>query len=79
MPVESAESDASSVGMFPPRSNQSVKVQTNGNSPIDLVTVLEAILTSGQAREKKHSVYKNYENVMSNKIHTTAILKKIYI
>ena len=52
MLVESAESDASSVGMFPPRSSQSVKVKTNGKFPIDLVTVLEAILTSRQAREK---------------------------
>ena len=36
MLVESAESDASSVGMFPPRSSQSVKVKTNGKFPIDL-------------------------------------------
>ena len=52
MLVESAESDASSVGMFPPRSSQSVKVKTNGKFPIDLVTVFEAISTSRQAREK---------------------------
>ena len=52
MLVESAESDASSVGMFPPRSSQSVKVKTNDKFPIDLVKVLEAILTSRQTREK---------------------------
>ena len=52
MLVESAESDASSVGMFPPRSSQSVKIKTNGKFPIDLVKVLEATLTSRQGREK---------------------------
>ena len=50
MLVESAESDASSVGKFPPRSSQSVKVKTNGKFAIDLVKALEATLTSGQAR-----------------------------
>ena len=49
MLVESAESDASSVGKFPQRSSQSVKVKPNGKFPIDLVKALEATLTSGQA------------------------------
>ena len=43
---------------------------------IDLVTVLEAILTSGQAREKLQCLY---ENLMSNNFHKTAVLNKISI
>ena len=41
---------------------------------IDLVTVLEAILTSGQAREKLQCFY---ENLMSNNFCKTAVLNKI--
>ena len=40
---------------------------------IDLVTVLEAILTSRQPREKLLYLY---ENLMSNNFRKTAVLKK---
>ena len=40
---------------------------------IDLVTVLEAILTSRQPREKLLCLY---ENLMSNNFRKTAVLKK---
>ena len=41
---------------------------------IDLVTVLEAILTSRQPREKLLCLY---ENLMSNNFRKKAVLKKI--
>ena len=41
---------------------------------IELVTVLEAILTSGQPREKLQCLYKN---LMSNHFRKTAVPKKI--
>ena len=40
---------------------------------IDLVTVLEAILTSRQPREKLQCLY---ENLMSNNFCKTAVLKR---
>ena len=40
---------------------------------IDLVTVLEAILTGRQPREKLQCLY---ENLMSNNFRKTAVLKK---
>ena len=40
---------------------------------IDLVTALEAILTSRQAREKSQCLYKN---LMSNNFRKTAVLEK---
>ena len=40
---------------------------------IDLVTVLEAILTSRKPREKLRYLY---ENLMSNNFRKTAVLKK---
>ena len=40
---------------------------------IDLVTVLEAILTSRQTREKLQRLY---ENLMSTNFRKTAVLKK---
>ena len=43
---------------------------------IDLVTVFDAILTSGQTWEKLQCLY---ENLMSNNFHKTAFLKKISI
>ena len=43
---------------------------------IDLVTVFDAILTSGQTREKLQCLY---ENLMSNYFRKTAVLKKISI
>ena len=44
------------------------------NLPIDLVTVLEAILTSRQVHEKLQCLY---ENLMSNNFCKTAVLNKI--
>ena len=41
---------------------------------IDLVTVFDAILTSGQKCEKLQCLY---ENLMSNNFRKTAVLKKI--
>ena len=41
---------------------------------IDLVTVFDAILTSGQTREKFPCLY---ENPMSNNFRKTAVLEKI--
>ena len=41
---------------------------------IDLVTVFDAILTSRQTREKLQCLY---ENLMSNNLRKTAVLKKI--
>ena len=41
---------------------------------MDLVTVLKAILTSRQPREKLQCLYE--ENVMSNNLSKTAVLKK---
>ena len=56
------------------------QVVSNGNrtewSPIDLVTVFDAILTSRQTREKLQCLY---ENLMSNDFRKTAVLKKISI
>ena len=46
--------------------------QTN-SATIDLVTVLKAILTSGQPRENLLSLY---ENLMAKNFHQTAVLKK---
>ena len=43
-------------------------------SPIDLVTVFDAILTSRQTREKLQCLY---ENLMSNNFRRTTVLKKI--
>ena len=43
---------------------------------IDLVTVFDAILTSGQTREQLQCLY---ENLMSNYFRKTAVLKKISI
>ena len=43
---------------------------------IDLVTVFDAILTSRQTREKLQCLY---ENLMSNNLRKTAVLKKISI
>ena len=43
---------------------------------IDLDTVFDAILTSGQTCEKLKCLY---ENVMSNNIRKTAVLKKIQL
>ena len=43
---------------------------------IDLVTVFDAILTSKQTREKLQRLY---ENLMSNNLRKTAVLKKISI
>ena len=43
---------------------------------IDLVTVFDAILTSGQTREKLQCLY---ENLISNYFRKTAVLKKISI
>ena len=42
--------------------------------PIDLVTVFDAILTSGQTCEKLQCLY---ENLMSNNFRKTAVLQKI--
>ena len=48
---------------------------TNKNVPlIGLLTVLEAILTSRQPREKSQCLY---ENLMSNNFRKTTVLKKI--
>ena len=44
--------------------------------PIDLVTVFDAILTSGQTCEKLQCLY---ENPMSNNFPKTSVLKKIWI
>ena len=41
---------------------------------IDIVTVFDAILTSGQTCEKLQCLY---ENLMSNNFRKTAVLKKI--
>ena len=41
---------------------------------MDLLTVLEAILTGSQPREKLKCLY---ENLMSNNFHKTAVPKKI--
>ena len=41
---------------------------------IDLVTVFDAILTSGQTREKLQCLS---ENLMSNNFHKTAVLKNM--
>ena len=43
---------------------------------IDLVTVFEPILTSRQTREKLQCLY---ENLMSNNLRKTAVLKKMSI
>ena len=43
---------------------------------IDLVTVFHAILTSKPTREKLQCLY---ENLMSNNLRKTAVLKKISI
>ena len=43
---------------------------------MDLVTVFDAILTSRQMHEKLQSLY---ENLMSNNLRRTAVLKKISI
>ena len=43
------------------------------SSTVDLVTVLDAILTSRQTCEKLQCLY---ENLMSNNFHKTALLKK---
>ena len=43
---------------------------------LDLVTVFDAILTSTQTREKLQYLY---ENLMSNNLRKTAVLKKISI
>ena len=43
-------------------------------TPIDLVTVFDAILTSRQTREKLQCLY---ENLMSNNFRRTTVLKKI--
>ena len=45
-------------------------------SVIDLVTVIDAILTSRQTREKSQCLY---ENLMSNNFRRMAVLKKISI
>ena len=44
------------------------------HAKIDLVTVFDAILTSGQTREKLQCLY---ENPMSNNFRKTAVLEKI--
>ena len=47
---------------------------TNEPFIIDIVTVLEAILTRRQPREKLQCLY---ENLMSNNSRKTAVLRKI--
>ena len=51
-----------------------LQVETYSTKSIDLVTVLEAILTSRQPREKLQCLY---ENVMSKDFRKTAVLRKI--
>ena len=47
---------------------------------LDLVTVFDAILTSTQTREKlQYCGQYLYENLMSNNLRKTAVLKKISI
>ena len=48
------------------------RVDSTANS-IDLVTVFDAILTSGQICEKCMCLY---ESLMSSNVHKTAVLKK---
>ena len=51
-------------------------LQSQNPVQIDLVTIFDAILTSGQTREKLQCLY---ENLISNNFRRTAVLKIILL